>query len=61
MRKEHERRRQSAFRLVKMVLGDPGRIEAVAFGVNDLLGREAISLRRWRLVEHAGEEAETLG
>ena len=61
MREEHQRRRQSTFGFVEMVLGDPCRVEPAAFGMSDLLRREPVSLRRRRLIEHAREKAEALG
>src|SRR5262249_61148932 len=46
-----------AFSFVKGVLRDPRRVEAGLFRVTDLLGRQEISLRRWRDVEKPREEA----
>ena len=60
MRQEDEGRGQAAFSFVEMMLGDPGRIEAVLLGVDDLFGGESIALGGCRLVEQAGEEAEAL-
>ena len=45
---------------MEMVLGDPGGIVAVRFGVGDLFGGQAIALRGRRCVEQAGEEGEAL-
>ena len=58
---EHERRRQAAFALVEMMLGDPGRIEAAALGMHDLLGGQPIALGRGGFVEQTGEKAQPLG
>ena len=58
MGEEHQRRRQSAFGFVEMVLGDPRRVETAAFGVGDLLRREPVSFRRRCFIKHAREEAE---
>ena len=60
MGQEHEGGGQSAFALMEMVLGDPGRIEAAFLGMPDLLGGEAVALGCVDLVEQAGEEAEAL-
>src|SRR6266849_7380050 len=55
---EHEGRRQAAFVLVKMVLCDPGRIEAAALGMHDLRDGQSVALGRVRLIEQAGEKAQ---
>ena len=41
---EDERRGQAALVFMEMVLGDPGRIEAEPFGVDDLRGRQPVPL-----------------
>ena len=46
LRQEDERRRQAALGFVEMVLGDPGRIEAAALGVDDLRGGQPVALGR---------------
>ena len=43
---------------MEMVLGDPGRIEAEPLGVEDLRGRQPVSLGGVHLIEQAGEEAQ---
>src|SRR5712691_588574 len=55
---EHEGRRQATFALVKMVLCDPGRIEAAALGMHDLGDGQSVALGRVRLIEQAGEETQ---
>ena len=40
------------------MLGDPGRIEAEPFGVDDLRGRQPIPLGGVRLIEQAREETQ---
>src|SRR5262245_63061544 len=45
---------------MEMVLGNPGRIEAQALGMRDLLGGEAIALGRGRLIEQAREKSQAL-
>ena len=60
LRQEDERRRQAALVLVEVVLGDPGRIEAAALGVDDLRGRQPVALGGVRLVEQAREKAQAL-
>jgi hypothetical protein len=56
---EGEGRRQAALALVEMVLRDPRGIEPGLLGAHDLLGREASSVRRRRLVEKPREEAQS--
>jgi hypothetical protein len=46
---------------MKMVLGDPRRIEAAPLGVDDLRGRQPVSLGGCRLIEQPREEPESLG
>ncbi len=58
MGQEDEGRGQAALVLVEVVLGDPGRVEAAALGMDDLFGRQAVALGRIGHVEQAGEEAE---
>ena len=58
---EDERRGKAAFILMEMMLGDPGRIEAAAFGVDDLRGGQPVALGGVRLIEQAREEAQALG
>jgi hypothetical protein len=55
---EHKGRRQAAFVLVKVVLRNPGRIEAAAFGMRDLRDGYTVAFGRVRLIEQAGEEAQ---
>jgi hypothetical protein len=55
---EDERRGKAAFVFVEMVLGDPGRIEATAFGVDDLRGGQPVPLGGVRLIEQPREEAQ---
>ena len=57
---EDERSREATFGLVEVVLGDPSRIEPGLLGAPHLLEGEAVALRRFGLVEQAGEEAETV-
>ena len=57
---EDERPGKTAFVFMKMVLGDPGRIEATALGMEDLLGGQPVALRGVRHIEHAGEETQAL-
>ena len=56
--KKHEGRRQAAFVLVKMMLRDPGGIEAAILGVDDLREGQPVALSRVRLIEQAGEKAQ---
>lgn len=58
MREEHRRRGQAAFVGVKMVLRNPGAVETVFFGVDDLFSCEAIPLAGRHVVEKAGEKAQ---
>src|SRR5262249_25800683 len=58
---EDERRGKAAFVFVEVVLGNPGRIEATAFGVDDLRGGQPVPLGRLGLIEQASKEAEALG
>jgi hypothetical protein len=58
---ENERCGKAALVFMEMVLGDPGRIEAEPFGVDDLLGRQPVPLGGIRLVEQAREEAQAFG
>src|ERR1700691_2765262 len=58
MGQKHKRGGKTAFIPIKVMLSDPGRVEAVPLGMNDLLGGESISLSRCGLIEEAGEEAE---
>ena len=55
---EHEGRRQTAFVLVKMVLRDPGGVEAATLGMHDLRDGQAVALGRIRLIEQAGEKTQ---
>src|SRR2546422_5396196 len=43
---------------MQMVLGDPGRIEAEPFGVDDLRGRQPIPFGGVRLIEQPREETQ---
>jgi len=45
----------------RMALGDPGRIEAEALSMDDLRGRQPVTLGGVRLIEQAREEARRLG
>ena len=58
MAEKYERRRQSSFVLMEMVLRHPGGVEAGMLGVHDLLGRQAIAFRCRSFVEQTGEECE---
>ena len=60
MGQEHEGRRQAALVLVEMMLGDPGRIEAMGFGVADLLGDQPVAFGGRGLVKKPAEEAQAL-
>jgi hypothetical protein len=60
LRQEDERPGKAAFVFMEMVLGDPGRIEAEAFGMDDLLGGQPVALGSVRHIEHASEEAQAL-
>ena len=55
---EHEGRRQAALVLVKMVLRDPGRVEAATLGMHDLREGQTVALGRVRPIEQAGEKAQ---
>ena len=55
-----KRRRKAAFRLMEVVLGDPGRVESVPLGMNDLLGGQPVALAGTGLIEETGEEPEPL-
>ena len=56
---ERQRRGQSPFVAVEMVLGDPGAVEALPLGMDDLLGGEPVAFAGRRIVEDAGEEAQS--
>ena len=58
MRQEHQRRRQPALGLMEMMLRHPGTVEAAALGVDDLLRRQTVTLRRRGRIQHPGEEAQ---
>jgi hypothetical protein len=60
LRQEDEGRWQTALAFVEMMLGDPGRIEAAAFGMRDLGGCQAIALGGVGLIEQTGEKSEPL-
>src|SRR5438067_6757050 len=55
---KHEGRRQAAFVLVKMVLCDPGRIEAAVLSMYDLRNGQSVALGGVHLIEKAGEETQ---
>jgi hypothetical protein len=59
MREKHKRGGKTAFVPIKVMLSDPGRVEAVSLRVNDLLRSEAIPLSRGRLIEKPSEETES--
>jgi hypothetical protein len=61
MRQKDEWGRKAPFVPVKVVLGDPRRLEAVPLRVNDLLRSEPISLSCGRLIEKPSEETEPSG
>ena len=54
---EHQRRGEAAFVAVEMVLGHPGAVEAVRFGVDYLVGGVVVALAGAGIVEQPGEEA----
>src|SRR5206468_11125290 len=56
--KEDERRGKAALVFMEMVLGDPRRIEAEPFGVDDLRGRQPVPLGGVRLIEQTREETQ---
>jgi hypothetical protein len=56
MREKDERGGKTAFVPVKVMLSDPGRIEAAPLRVNDLLGRQPVPLSRCRLIKEPSEE-----
>jgi hypothetical protein len=58
MREKDKRGGKTAFVLIKVMLSDPCGIEAVTLGMNELLARQPIPLRRCRPIEEPGEEAE---
>src|SRR5439155_12243071 len=55
---EDERRGKAALVFMEMVLGDPRRIEAEPFGVDDLRGRQPVPLGGVRLIEQTREETQ---
>lgn len=58
MGQEDEGRGQAALAFMEMVLGYPGRVEALGLGMGDLLGHQAVALAGRRIVEQAAEEAQ---
>jgi hypothetical protein len=58
MSEKHELSGKTAFTAIKVMLGDPRRVEAASLRVNDLIGREAIPLSCGRLIEEPSEETE---
>ena len=58
MGQKDEGRGQAALAFMEMVLGHPGRVEAVGLGMGDLLGHQAVALAGRRIVEQAAEEAQ---
>lgn len=57
VRQKQQRRRQAAFTFVEVVLGNPGAVKTVAFGVADLFSCQTIALLRRSVVEQAGEKS----
>ena len=55
---KYKRGGKTAFIAIKVVLGDPGRVEAVPLRVNDLLNRKPIPLSCGRPIEKPSEETE---
>ena len=53
LRQEHERRRQTALVLVKMVLRNPGRVEAALLGMHDLREGQTVALGRVHPIQQA--------
>src|SRR5699024_6400833 len=56
---EHEGRGQPSFVLSEVVLGDPGGGEAEFIGAADLLEGEAVAVGGGRVLEQAGEQAQS--
>ena len=61
MREKDKGRGQAALAFVEMMLGDPGRVEALGFGMGDLLGDQAVAFAGRYLIEQAAEEAQAWG
>ena len=61
MGEKHKRRGKTAFVSVKVMLGDPGRVEAMTLRLNDLLRREPVALCRCRSIQKPGEETKPYG
>jgi hypothetical protein len=55
---KQQRRRQAAFTFVEVVLGNPGAVKTVAFGVADLFCCQTIALFRRGVVKQAGEKSQ---
>ena len=60
VRQEDERRGQTSLLFVEVMLSDPHRIEPGALGVGDLSEGEPVPLGGGGVVEHAGEEPDSL-
>ena len=54
---KQQRRWQTAFTFVEVVLRDPCAVKTVAFGVADLFGCQTIALLRRGVVKQAGEKS----
>ena len=61
MGEKHKRRGKTAFVSVEVMLGDPGRVEAMTLRLNDLLRREPVALCRCRPIQKPGEETKPYG
>jgi hypothetical protein len=55
-----QRRRQAAFMLVEVMLGNPRAVKAETFGVANLFGCQPVALLRRGRVQQAGEKPRRL-
>ncbi len=58
MGQKDEGRGQAALAFMEMVLGYPGRVEALGLGMGDLLGHQTVAFAGRHIVEQAAEEAQ---